>query len=74
MKEVVSGIDIGGTNTVIGLVDRSGNVLAQKIIKTTDYPEIKEFVSAMVSNIYLLIDKIPGIKLAGIGIGAPDAN
>lgn len=74
MKEVVSGIDIGGTNTVIGLVDRSGNVLAQKIIKTTDYTEIKEFVSAMVSNIYLLIDKIPGIKLAGIGIGAPDAN
>lgn len=74
MKEVVSGIDIGGTNTVIGLVDRSGNVLAQKVIKTTDYPEIKDFVSAMVSNINILMDKIPGLKLAGIGIGAPDAN
>jgi len=74
MKEVVSGIDIGGTNTVIGLVDRSGNVLAQKVIKTTDYPDIKDFVSALVSNINNLMDKIPGLKLAGIGIGAPDAN
>jgi glucokinase len=74
MKEVVAGIDIGGTNTVIGLVDRSGNVLAQKIIKTTDHPEIRDFVSAIVSNTHKLMEKIPDLKLAGIGIGAPDAN
>lgn len=70
----MAGIDIGGTNTVIGLVDKSGNVLAQKVIKTTDYPVINDFVSAMVSNVNRLIEKIPGLKLAGIGIGAPDAN
>jgi len=74
MKEVVAGIDIGGTNTALGLVDRSGNILAEKTLITTDYPDIKDFVSAMVSNILNLIDKMPGIKLAGIGIGAPDAN
>jgi len=74
MKEVVAGIDIGGTNTVIGLVDRSGKVLTQKGIKTSDNPEIKDFVSEMVSNIHKLMEKIPGMKLAGIGIGAPDAN
>jgi glucokinase len=74
MKEVVAGIDIGGTNTVIGLVDRSGNVMAQKSIKTTDHPEIRDFVSAIVSNIHKLMEKIPDLKLAGIGIGAPDAN
>ena len=50
MKEVVAGIDIGGTNTVFGLVDKSGNIIAEDRLKTTDYPEIKNFVSALVSG------------------------
>ena len=41
MKEVVAGIDIGGTNTVFGLVDNSGNVIAENRLKTTEYPGLK---------------------------------
>ena len=51
MKEVVAGVDIGGTNTVFGLVDKSGNVLAQGELITTDYPDIKDFVTDLVSSI-----------------------
>ena len=74
MKEVVAGIDIGGTNTVYGLVDKSGKILAESALKTTDYPKIRDFVSAVTSAINKLVEGKPGLKLSGIGIGAPNAN
>jgi glucokinase len=74
MKEVVAGLDIGGTNTVLGLVDRAGNVLAENRFKTTDYPEIKNFISAIDSSVKTMMRAVPGVKLSGIGIGAPNAN
>jgi len=74
MEEVVAGIDIGGTNTVFGLVDKSGNVIEQGELITPDYPEIKDFVTALVSSTRKLVDGNAGLKLAGMGIGAPNAN
>jgi glucokinase len=74
MKEVVAGVDIGGTNTVFGLVDNSGNIIAENKLKTTDYPEIKNFVSSLVSAINKLMAGKANLKLVGIGIGAPNAN
>jgi glucokinase len=74
MKEVIAGIDIGGTNTVFGLVDNSGNVIAENRLKTTDYPGIEDFVSAMDTFINEMMAGKSGLKLAGIGIGAPNAN
>jgi glucokinase len=74
MKEVVAGIDIGGTNTVFGLVDKAGNIIAENSLKTTDYPQVKNFVSSLVTAINKLLDSKSDLKLAGIGIGAPNAN
>lgn len=74
MKDVVAGIDIGGTNTVLGLVDKAGNVIAESNLKTTDYPEVKNFVPSMVASINVMIDDHGDLKLLGIGIGAPNAN
>jgi glucokinase len=74
MKEVVAGIDIGGTNTIFGLVDKAGNVIAENRFLTTDYPEIKNFVSAQVAAINKLMEGKSNLKLAGVGIGAPNAN
>lgn len=74
MKEVVAGIDIGGTNSVFGLVDKSGNILADGSLITTDYPEIKDFVSALTKAINKQLAKNPDLKLIAIGIGAPNAN
>jgi len=47
MKKVVAGVDIGGTNTVFGIVDTEGKVLAEGHFKTTDYPDVKDFVKAL---------------------------
>ncbi len=74
MKEVVAGIDIGGTNTVFGLVDKTGNILAENRLKTTDHPKIKNFVSALAAAINKLGEGKSNLKLAGIGVGAPNAN
>ena len=74
MKEVVAGVDIGGTNTVFGLVDKSGNVYEEKRIKTPDYPDFKEFVTVLASEIEKLVAGEKDISLAAIGIGAPNAN
>jgi len=74
MKKVVAGVDIGGTNTVYGLVDEKGKVLSQGSFKTTDYPKVENFVTALTGAIKKLLTAGKEFKLAGIGIGAPDAN
>jgi len=74
MKEVVAGIDIGGTNTVLGLVEKTGNIIAEGNLKTMDYPDIHDFVSTLYATIKEMIEANPGFKLAAIGIGAPNAN
>ncbi|MBG0859919.1 MAG: ROK family protein [Bacteroidales bacterium] len=74
MKEVVAGIDIGGTNTAFGLVDRTGKISVDSSLKTTEYPEIGDFVAAIATAIKKLLAKRPTLKLVGIGIGAPNAN
>ncbi|HEX2922224.1 MAG TPA: ROK family protein [Bacteroidales bacterium] len=74
MKEVVAGIDIGGTNIVFGLVDRDGEILADGVLTTSDYPEFPEYVAAQVKGIKDLLAINSGLKLISIGIGAPNAN
>jgi glucokinase len=74
MKEVVAGVDIGGTNTVLGLVDRNGTILAENKLCTTLYPEIEDFVSVLANSIQQLVSGAGNIKLTGVGIGAPNAN
>jgi len=74
MKEVVAGIDIGGTNTVFGLVDREGNILADGQIKTSGHPEIEGFVAVLTSSLKNLSAGLKDVNITGIGIGAPNAN
>jgi glucokinase len=74
MTEVVAGADIGGTNTIYGLVDKKGNIVAEGRLLTTDFPEIGDFVSALSDAINKLVAGNKNIVLRGIGIGAPNAN
>jgi glucokinase len=74
MKNVVAGVDIGGTNTVFGLVDKSGKVLAEGHLTTTDYPVAGDFVKALAAGIKKLLAAKKDLVLEGVGIGAPDAN
>lgn len=72
MKQLVAGVDIGGTNTIFGLVDKTGKVFAESRILTRDYPDINKFIAALSEGINSLDKK--DHDLIGIGIGAPNAN
>lgn len=69
------GIDIGGTNTVFGIVDARGNISYRGAISTKKYPTIEEYVDALYEAILPLIESAGGKEfIKGIGIGAPNGN
>lgn len=74
-KPFVIGVDLGGTNTVFGIVDARGNIVAQDSIKTQNYKTAGAFVEASVVCLTPLITQVGGVEnIAGMGIGAPNAN
>ncbi|MBE6294661.1 MAG: ROK family protein [Bacteroidales bacterium] len=75
-KNLVIGIDIGGTGTKIGLVDARGEILARdEGIATTAYSTFDGFVDAMSEVIERLLTATDSHgKVRGIGVGAPDSN
>ena len=74
MKDVVAGVDIGGTNTIIGLVDSEGKIIAEERLSTPDYAFADDFVDALDEKLKSMVSGLKEINIAGIGIGAPNAN
>ncbi|MDX2443968.1 MAG: ROK family protein [Bacteroidales bacterium] len=73
--EVAIGIDIGGTNTVFGIIDRQGKSLADGMITTRDYEEVEVFLAALNEKIRLSLKKLNSkVSVAGIGVGSPMGN
>ncbi|MDZ7636138.1 MAG: hypothetical protein U5L72_17545 [Bacteroidales bacterium] len=71
MKEVVAGVDIGGTNTIIGFVDRDGEIHAEGRLSTPDYAFADDFVTALDLKLKEMIAGHDDLTLTGISIGAP---
>lgn len=73
--QLAIGIDIGGTNTKFGIVDRDGNVLFSGKISTKKHQTIETFIEDLYTNLSELISKSGGAgSIKGIGIGAPNGN
>ena len=73
--DVTLGIDIGGTNTVFGFVDRNGNCIAESSIPTNSYEAAESLFARLSIEIVNLYKQIDGkYNFIGIGIGAPNAN
>ncbi len=70
--KVNAGVDIGGTNTKIGLVDEQGNVIARSRFSTAACPNYEVFIDSIGENIRELLSA--DMSLSGIGIGAPNGN
>jgi len=69
------GIDIGGTGTKFGVVDRDGNVLFSGEISTKKHAEVNTFIDELYNALSSLIEKAGGIgRMKGIGVGAPNGN
>jgi glucokinase len=75
MKEVAIGVDIGGTNTAIGVIDRLGKCLVESTISTNTFVEASDFVHALRDAIENMLAGIRSeVHINGIGIGAPNGN
>lgn len=75
MKPYVLGIDIGGTNTVFGIVDARGVVIASSSIKTLKHADVNDYIDELYDNVMRLLEANDAVgKVHGIGIGAPNAN
>jgi glucokinase len=75
MKEITVGIDIGGTNTKFGIVDREGNVLVQSSIPTQQFDEFNDYLNRIVKELHTALMKLgDNYKLIGIGVGSANGN
>ncbi len=78
MKKVALGIDIGGTNTAIGLVDAEGRVLVKDSIPTPAHGDAQKYIDDMAVTIRSIISSARELSndldFVGIGVGAPNAN
>lgn len=75
MKPYVIGLDLGGTNSVFGIVDSRGDIKATTAIKTQGYDKVDDYVNACVDALQVVIEQVGGIdKIKSMGIGAPNGN
>ena len=77
-RKATVGVDVGGTNTAIGIVDALGNVLAKDNIDTPSHGDIAQYITDLSNAIKGLIKSVQlvnsEIEILGIGVGAPNGN
>ena len=75
IKPYVIGLDLGGTNSVFGIVDARGEIKATTAIKTGGYDKVEDYVASCVDALQVIIEQVGGIdKIKAMGIGAPNGN
>ncbi|WP_106529585.1 ROK family protein [Chitinophaga niastensis] len=74
-QQLAVGIDIGGTNTKFGIVDRRGNILCDGRMLTNQHDNVDCFLDELHQRLSTLIEEVGGIEnVKGIGVGAPNGN
>ncbi|PWV45625.1 ROK family protein [Chitinophaga sp. S165] len=74
-QQLAVGIDIGGTNTKFGIVDRRGNILCDGRMLTNQHEDVHGFLDELHGHLSVLIAQVGGIdNIRGIGVGAPNGN
>jgi len=78
MKKVAIGVDIGGTNTAIGVVDAEGHVMVKNSISTPSHGDVNQYITELSEAINGLIKSVKllntELDVIGIGVGAPNGN
>ncbi len=78
MKKISFGIDIGGINSAIGIVDESGKIYCESVVSTKSYPLVEnypDYVKSVAKAMRELLTQLDfEYELLGIGIGAPNAS
>jgi len=73
--DLTIGIDIGGTNTAFGIIDREGKFYGDGNIQTNEHQNISDYITELCTEIKISLSKIKKeVNLVGIGLGAPNGN
>lgn len=74
-KKYAVGIDVGGTTTKFGIVDKDGKILMQGRVPSNEHEVVEDFIEDLYAGLYPMIEKAGGPEVfAGIGMGAPNGN
>ena len=69
------GLDLGGTNSVFGIVDGDGEIIATTSIKTQAFQCVDQYVEESVKAVMQIVEQVGGMeKIRAMGIGAPCGN
>lgn len=69
------GIDLGGTNTVLGIVDCHGRILARETVPTCGHADLDAYIKAIADTFASMRATLPAdARVIGAGVGAPCAN
>ncbi len=75
IKPYVIGLDLGGTNSVFGIVDARGDIKVTTAIKTGGFEHAEAYVEACMTALHPIIEEVGGIgTIKAMGIGAPNGN
>ena len=73
-KDLVIGIDVGGTTTKCGVVDARGTVLAQTVV-TSLLDDAEEYINVLAAGLLKIVEEAGAVgRIRGIGVGAPNGN
>lgn len=73
-ESYVIGLDLGGTNSVFGIVDNEGHILYTVSMKTGGFTSAEDYVDAAIESLMTIVNKVGLDKISRMGIGAPNAN
>lgn len=73
-KPYAIGIDVGGTNTVVGLVDKRGQILRKGSLSTSKHAEVEDYLNELAGIIEEVLGDTSKDQVKGIGAGTPNGN
>lgn len=74
MQSLAIGIDIGGTNTAYGIVNRRGELVSKGQISTRGYSTVDAYIADLTHCMQPMIEEAGRVNIAGVGVGAPNGN
>ncbi len=73
-KKLAVGIDIGGSNTKVGIVDQDGQTICHSSFPTASETGFDDFILRSKDTIESLLAQVDVKQIIGVGIGAPNAD
>lgn len=74
MNSYAIGVDVGGTNTDLGLVRDDGTILTRRSFPTNAYTKFAPYIQQLMQEITSMMAEQAVTEVTGIGVGAPNGN